>query len=89
MYSNQFVQLKLNFFNYTITPNPLSVVRVGFQQQSYNVEENVGVFSVCVVVIMPLDSQPLDRTFSLSVSTRPGTAGMSLKVAVHSSGLNN
>ena len=79
----------MNFFNYTITPNPLSAVRVGFQQQSYGEEENVGVFSVCVVVIRPLDSQPLDRMFSLSVSTRRGTAGMSLKVAVHPSGLNN
>ena len=89
MYFNQFVQLKLNFFNYTITPNPLSVVVVGFQQQSYSEDEGVGVFSVCVVVTMPLDSVPLDRMFSLSVSTRPGTAGMSLKVAVHPSGLNN
>ena len=62
---------------------------VGFEQQSYSEDEGVGVFSVCVKVTMPLDSVPLDRMFSLSVSTRPGTAGMSLKVAVHPSGLNN
>ena len=62
---------------------------VGFEQQSYREDEDVGVFSVCVVVIRPRDSEPLDRMFSLSVNTRPGTAGMSLKVAVHPSGLNN
>ena len=62
---------------------------VGFEQQSYSEDEGVGVFSVCVKVTMPLDSVSLDRMFSLRVSTRPGTAGMSLKVAVYQSGLNN
>ena len=62
---------------------------VGFEQVSYSEDEGVGVFSVCVEVISPLDSAPLDRMFSLSVSTRPGTAGMSLKVVVHPFGLNN
>ena len=66
----------------------LTDVVIGFEQLSYSVDEGIGQFDVCVVVIRPLDSQPLDRMFSLSVNTRPGTAGMSLKVAVHPSGLN-
>ena len=53
---------------------------VGFEQPSYNEDENVGQFSVCVVVTVPPISVSLDRMFSLSVSTRPGTAGMSLKL---------
>ena len=48
---------------------------VGFERTSYREGEDVGQFQVCVVVTTPSNSQPLDRTFSLSVSTRPGTAG--------------
>ena len=55
---------------------------VGFQETSYTTDEDGGGFSVCVVVFMPLSTQPLDRTFSLRVSTRPGTAGMSLKLVL-------
>ena len=51
-------------------------VVVGFEQLRYSENEDVGVFSVCVVVIVPRDTEPLDRTFSLSVNTRPGTVGM-------------
>ena len=81
MYSNQFVQLRCFICtNYTITPNPLSGVIVGFERVSYSEDEDVGQFDVCVEVIRPLNSQPLDRMFSLSVNTRPGTAGMSLKL---------
>jgi len=50
-------------------------VVVGFERTSYLEREDVGQFQVCVVVTMPSNSQPLDRTFSLSVSTRTGTAG--------------
>ena len=57
-------------------------MEIGFEQPSYNVVEGVGQFNVCVVVTMPLDSVSLDRMFSLSVSTRPGTAGMSLKLVL-------
>ena len=51
-------------------------VLVGFEQPSYSVREDVGQFRVCVVVIRPSQSDPLNQTFSLSVSTRTGTAGM-------------
>ena len=47
---------------------------VGFEQLLYSENEDVGVFSVCVVVTVPRETEPLDRTFSLSVNTRPGTA---------------
>ena len=47
---------------------------------SYTVNEGVGQFNVCVVVTVPPDSVSLDRTFTLRVSTRPGTAGMYLKL---------
>ena len=43
---------------------------------SYNEVEGVGQFNVCVVVTVPPNSVPLERMFFLSVSTRPGTAGM-------------
>ena len=49
---------------------------------SYTQNEGVGQFDVCVVVTVPPDSVPLDRMFNLSVSTRPGTAGMSLKLVL-------
>ena len=49
-------------------------------QRSYSEDEGVGTFSVCVAVTRPLDTQPLDRMFTLRVSTKPGTAGMSLKL---------
>ena len=58
----------------------LSDVVVGFMQRSYSEDEGVGTFSVCVAVTMPLDTEPLDRMFTLRVSTKPGTAGMSLKL---------
>ena len=51
-------------------------MEIGFEQQSYNVVEGVGQFNVCVVVTVPPNSVPLERTFFLSVNTRPGTAGM-------------
>ena len=51
-------------------------MEVGFEQPSYNVVEGVGQFNVCVVVTVPPNAVPLERMFSLSVSTRPGTAGM-------------
>ena len=60
----------------------LSGVVVGFVQQSYIEDENVGTFSVCVAVTMPPDTEPLERMFTLRVSTRPGTAGMSLKLVL-------
>ena len=50
-------------------------VLVGFEQPSYSVREDVGLFRVCVVVIRPSQSDPLNQTFSLSVSTSMGTAG--------------
>lgn len=60
----------------------LSGVVVGFVQQSYTEDENVGTFSVCVAVTMPPDTEPLDRMFTLRVDSRPGTAGMSLKLVL-------
>ena len=48
---------------------------VGFERTSYLEREDVGQFQVCVVVTIPSISQPLNRAFSLSVSTRTGTAG--------------
>ena len=60
----------------------LSGVVVGFVQRSYSEDENVGTFRVCVAVTMPLESEPLERMFTLRVSTRPGTAGMSLKLVL-------
>ena len=51
-------------------------MEVGFEQPSYSVDEDVGQFSVCVVVTMPPNAVPLERMFFLSVSTRTGTAGM-------------
>ena len=51
-------------------------------QQSYSEDEGVGTFGVCVAVTMPLDTEPLDRMFTLRVSTKPGTAGMSLKLVL-------
>ena len=39
----------------------LSDVVVGFVQRSYSEDEDVGTFSVCVAVTMPLDTQPLER----------------------------
>ena len=74
--------IMLNPSGHSVTPNPLSGVVVGFEQPSYNVDENVGQFDVCVVVTVPSISEALDRMFSLSVSTRPGTAGMSLKLVL-------
>ena len=49
-------------------------------QQSYSEDENVGTFSVCVSVTMPPDTEPLNRNVTLRVDSRPGTAGMSLKL---------
>ena len=65
-----------------MTPNPLSGVVVGFDRVSYLENEDVGQFDVCVVVIVPPISEPLDRMFFLSVSTRPGTAGMYPKLVL-------
>ena len=48
---------------------------VGFEELSYSVNESVGQFQVCVVVTMPPQSDVLNRTFSLNVSTSLGTAG--------------
>ena len=53
---------------------------VGFVQQSYSEDEDVGTFSVCVAVTVPPDTEPLERMFTLRVDSRPGTAGMSLKL---------
>ena len=53
---------------------------VGFEQTSYTIDEDGREISVCVAVTRPLDTQPLDRMFTLRVSTKPGTAGMSLKL---------
>ena len=50
-------------------------VLVGFEQPSYSVREDIGQFRVCVVVVRPPQSEPLNQTFSLSVSTSTGTAG--------------
>ena len=50
-------------------------VLVGFEQPSYSVREDIGQFRVCVVVIRPPESDPLNQTFFLSVSTSTGTAG--------------
>lgn len=55
---------------------------VGFEQTSYTIDEDGREISVCVAVTRPLDTQPLDRMFTLRVSTRPDTAGMSLKLFV-------
>ena len=56
---------------------------VGFERTSYVEREDVGQFQVCVMVTMPPLSQPLDRMFSLSVSTRPGTAGIYFVVVLY------
>ena len=53
----------------------LTDVVVGFEELSYSVDESVGQFQVCVVVTKPPQSDVLNRTFSLSVSTSVGTAG--------------
>ena len=50
-------------------------VLVGFETPSYSVHKDVGQFQVCVVVVRPPESDPLNQTFSLSVSTSTGTAG--------------
>ena len=50
-------------------------VVIGFQRTSYSIDEDAGGGSVCVQPTTPLSTQPLDRQFSLRVSTRPGTAG--------------
>ena len=57
-------------------------MEIGFEQPSYNVDEDVGQFNICVVVTVPPNSVSLNRTFSLSVSTRPGTAGMYPKLVL-------
>ena len=49
---------------------------IGFKEASYSVDEDNADFQVCVVATMPAQSEPLNRTFTLSVSTSPGTAGM-------------
>ena len=49
---------------------------IGFKDASYSVDEDNADFQVCVVATMPAESEPLNRTFTLSVSTSPGTAGM-------------
>ena len=56
-------------------------MEVGFEQPLYNVVEGVGQFNVCVVVTVPPNTVPLERTFFLSVSTRPDTAGMYMYVS--------
>ena len=57
-------------------------MEVGFEPPSYTEDEGVGQFNVCVVVTVPPNSVSLDRMFFLSVSTRPGTAGMYLKLVL-------
>ena len=74
--------IMLNPSGHSVTPNPLSGVVVGFEQPSYSVDEDVGQFNVCVVVTMPPNSVSLDRMFSLSVNTRPDTAGMYPKLVL-------
>ena len=54
---------------------------VGFEQSSYTVDENVGQFQVCVVLTIPPQSDPLNRTFILRISTRPDTAGIRMYVS--------
>ena len=53
----------------------LTDVVVGFEESSYSVDEGVGQLQVCVVVTMPPQSDVLNRTFSLNVSTSLGSAG--------------
>ena len=53
----------------------LTDVVIGFEELSYSVDEGVGQLQVCVMVTMPPQSDVLNRTFSLSVSTSVGTAG--------------
>ena len=50
-------------------------VLVGFEQPFYSIREDIGQFQVCVVVVRPPQSDPLNQTFFLSVSTKTGTAG--------------
>ena len=52
----------------------LTDVVVGFEELSYSVDESVGQLQVCVVVTKPPQSDVLNRTFSLCVSTNLGTA---------------
>ena len=53
----------------------LADVVVGFEESSYSVDEGVGQLQVCVVVTMPPQSDVLNLTFSLNVSTSVGSAG--------------
>jgi len=59
-----------------------ALVTVGFEHTSFTQSEDVGQFQVCVVVTSPLSSDPLESTFSLSVSTRQGSADNSDYTAV-------
>ena len=55
--------------------NLLQVEVVGFEDTSYHEREAVGQLQVCMRVTVPPVTEPLNHTFSLSMSTRPGTAG--------------
>ena len=76
------IPLVLLFDSYLTFNFIFSAVEVGFEPPSYTEDEGVGQFNVCVVVTVPPDSVSLDRMFFLSVSTRPGTAGMYLKLVL-------
>ena len=58
----------------TITIEDEDRVTVGFERTSYVESEDVGQFQVCVMVTNPPLSQPLDRTFPVSVNTRESEA---------------
>jgi len=55
--------------------NLLQVEVVGFEETSYHEREAVGQLQVCMRVTVPPITEPLNQTFSLSMSTWPGTAG--------------
>ena len=61
----------------------LTDVVIGFERLSYSVDEGVGQLKVCVVVSVPHQSDQLNRTFHLSVSTTPGTAGTVLRLNLY------
>ena len=75
------VSLKLKFdviasflsFFYEIC---IVIVRIGFEETAYTVNEEAGVQEVCVRVFEPNETMSLDAMITAVIATRVGTAGM-------------
>ena len=53
---------------------PFLVIRIGFEQTSYDVLERTGFVEICACVIVPEPSEQLEKNVPSIFLTQPGSA---------------